>query len=46
VSLGNEIVFTEIDVRVASLAQALLERGLDIRLLALFVAWPSARWDC
>jgi len=33
VSLGNEIVFTEIDVRVASLAQALLERGLDIRLL-------------
>ena len=33
VSLGNESVFTEIDVRVASLAQALLERGLDIRLL-------------
>lgn len=33
VSLGNEIAFTEFDVQVATLAQALLERGLDIRLL-------------
>jgi hypothetical protein len=33
VLLGNEIAFTETDVRVATLAQALLERGLDIRLL-------------
>jgi DNA-binding transcriptional MerR regulator len=33
VSLGNEIAFTDFDVRVASSAQALLERGLDIRLL-------------
>ena len=33
VLLGNEIAFTEFDVRVATLAQALLERGLDIRLL-------------
>jgi hypothetical protein len=33
VSLANEIAFTEFDVRVATLAQALLERGLDIRLL-------------
>jgi DNA-binding transcriptional MerR regulator len=33
VMLANEIAFTEFDVRVATLAQALLERGLDIRLL-------------
>ena len=33
VSLGNEIAFTEFDVRVATSAQALLERGLDVRLL-------------
>ncbi|MGB8197017.1 MAG: MerR family transcriptional regulator [Acidimicrobiales bacterium] len=33
VLLGSEIAFTESDVRVATLAQALLERGLDIRLL-------------
>jgi DNA-binding transcriptional MerR regulator len=33
VSLANEIAFTEFDVRVAKLAQTLLERGLDIRLL-------------
>jgi DNA-binding transcriptional MerR regulator len=33
VSLANEIAFTEFDVRVATLAQALLGRGLDIRLL-------------
>jgi DNA-binding transcriptional MerR regulator len=33
VLLSNEIAFTEFDVRVATLAQALLERGLDIRLL-------------
>jgi DNA-binding transcriptional MerR regulator len=33
VSLGNEIAFTEFDVHVAALAQTLLERGLDIRLL-------------
>jgi DNA-binding transcriptional MerR regulator len=33
VLLGNETAFTESDVRVATLAQALLERGLDIRLL-------------
>jgi len=42
----NEIVFTEIDVRVASLAQALLERGLDIRLLGSLRRVASARWDC
>lgn len=33
VSLGNKIAFTEFDVLVASLATALLERGVDIRLL-------------
>jgi len=33
VSLGSEIAFTEFDVHVATLAQTLLERGLDIRLL-------------
>jgi len=33
VSLGNEIAFTEFDVRVASLAVALLDRGVDVRLL-------------
>lgn len=33
VLLGNEIAFTEFDVHVATLAQSLLERGLDVRLL-------------
>jgi DNA-binding transcriptional MerR regulator len=33
VSLGNEIAFTEFDVRVAALAVVLLERGVDVRLL-------------
>jgi len=33
VSFGREIAFTEFDVQVASLAQALLDRGLDLRLL-------------
>jgi hypothetical protein len=33
VLLGNEIAFTEFDVRVAALAVVLLERGVDIRLL-------------
>lgn len=33
VSLGNEIAFTDFDVHVATLAQTLLERGLDVRLL-------------
>jgi hypothetical protein len=33
VLLGNEVAFTEFDVRVAALVQALLERGLDVRLL-------------
>jgi DNA-binding transcriptional MerR regulator len=33
VSLANEIAFTEFDVRVATAANALLERGLDVRLL-------------
>ncbi len=33
VLLGNEIAFTDFDVRVAALAQTLLERGLDVRLL-------------
>jgi DNA-binding transcriptional MerR regulator len=33
VLLGNEIAFTEFDVRVAASAQTLLERGLDVRLL-------------
>jgi DNA-binding transcriptional MerR regulator len=33
VMLGTEIAFTESDVRVAAAVSALLERGLDIRLL-------------
>jgi len=33
VLLGREIAFTEFDVQVATLAQGLLDRGLDIRLL-------------
>jgi hypothetical protein len=33
VLLGNEIAFTEFDVRVASFATVLLERGVDTRLL-------------
>ncbi|HEY5262704.1 MAG TPA: MerR family transcriptional regulator [Acidimicrobiales bacterium] len=33
VLLSNEIAFTDFDVRVAASAQALLERGLDVRLL-------------
>jgi hypothetical protein len=33
VLLRNEIAFTEFDVRVATQAQTLLERGLDVRLL-------------
>lgn len=33
VSLGHEIAFTEFDVRVATLAAVLLDRGVDIRLL-------------
>lgn len=33
VSLGREIAFTDFDVQIATLAQALLDRGLDIRLL-------------
>jgi DNA-binding transcriptional MerR regulator len=33
VLLGNEIAFTEFDVRVSASAQTLLERGLDVRLL-------------
>jgi hypothetical protein len=33
VSLGHEIAFTEFDVRVATLAVVLLDRGVDIRLL-------------
>ena len=33
VLLGNEIAFTEFDVRVAAVAGVLLERGVDVRLL-------------
>jgi hypothetical protein len=33
VRIGTEIAFTECDVRVATVVNALLERGLDIRLL-------------
>ncbi len=33
VLLGNEIAFTEFDVRVAAVAVVLLERGVDVRLL-------------
>ncbi|HUZ40016.1 MAG TPA: MerR family transcriptional regulator [Acidimicrobiales bacterium] len=33
VSLGREVAFSEFDVQVATLAQALLDRGLEIRLL-------------
>ena len=33
VLLGREVVFTEYDMQVATLAQGLLDRGLDIRLL-------------
>jgi DNA-binding transcriptional MerR regulator len=33
VLLSNEIAFTEFDLRVAAEAKALLERGLDVRLL-------------
>jgi DNA-binding transcriptional MerR regulator len=33
VSLGSEIAFTDFDVRIAAAATALLERGLDVRLL-------------
>jgi hypothetical protein len=33
VSLGREIAFTEFDVQIATLAQTILDRGLDIRLL-------------
>ncbi|MEO9180801.1 MAG: MerR family transcriptional regulator [Acidimicrobiales bacterium] len=33
VSLGHEIAFTQYDLRVANAASALLERGLDVRLL-------------
>jgi DNA-binding transcriptional MerR regulator len=33
VSLGRDIAFTQYDVRVATCANALIERGLDVRLL-------------
>jgi DNA-binding transcriptional MerR regulator len=33
VKIGNDIAFTECDVRVATVVNSLLERGLDIRLL-------------
>ena len=33
VLLGNEIAYTEFDVRVAAVAVVLLERGVDVRLL-------------
>jgi len=33
VSLGRDIAFTQYDVRVAMCANALIERGLDVRLL-------------
>lgn len=33
VSLGHEIAFTQFDLRAATCASALLERGLDVRLL-------------